>query len=693
MLLPTWFCFFLFQFCASAASAVAPTSSLTDTLNPTESITDGQIVVSNGGNFALGFFSPGISSYRYVGIWYHKIPETTVVWVANRDNPVNDSSGVLSLDGNLVVSSRSDQRRPLWSTNVSISSDTTVLKLLNTGNLVLYSGGEGNRILWQSFDHPTHMWLPGMKLGLDRKTGLNRVLTSWKSKDDPGRGIYSYGFDPRGFPEMFLYKGSATILRSGSWNGRVLSGVPEMTRAYLFSYAFVNTTDELYMIYDINNPSIFSTFVLNDSGTVQRMTWVDKNRLWNIFYTAPRDNCDDYGHCGDYGGCSSDNPVECSCLPGFQPKSPRDWYLREWSDGCVRKRRLGCGKGDGFLKLVGVKPPDTTMSLVDMNLSLKECEQECLNNCSCFAYAPADITGGGGGSGCVTWFGNLMDIRYFSDGGQDFYLRVDAVELAAQARKDKGILHSKGRVMILTLSLVVVLLLFAASVYLFLKKRKGATEKRRRRSGFLIDFRTSSKSYKNSPATYELEDNGTNPDLPFIEVDVVAAATDNFSPINKLGQGGFGAVYKGRLFNGKEIAVKRLSRNSGQGMEEFKTEVLLIAKLQHRNLVRLLAYNAQEEEKMLIYEYMPNKSLDFFIFDKSKRALLDWRKRFEIIVGIARGVLYLHQDSRLRIIHRDLKASNVLLDEEMNPKISDFGMARIFGGNQSQANTTKVVGT
>ncbi|KAJ4977101.1 hypothetical protein NE237_002207 [Protea cynaroides] len=687
MLPPICLCFILYQVFASPVSA---TASSNDTLTTTKSITDGQIVVSAGNNYALGFFSPGNSSYRYLGIWFHRISEITVVWVANRDNPLNNSYGVasLALDGNLIVSSSSDQRRPLWSTNISISDNTTILKLLNSGNLVLYSGGGTNRILWQSFDHPTHIQLPGMKIGLDRRTGLNRFLTSWRSNDDPGRGIYSFSFNPRGSPQVFLDNGSAPIWRTGPWNGQRFSGIPQMTQFYIYSYAFVNTTDELYMVYNIYNDSIFSPFVLDDSGTIQRMTWVESNRRWSTFYSAPTDRCDYYGHCGAYGSCRTENTPECDCLPGFQPKSPTDWYLTEWSDGCVRKRALGCGKGDGFLKLVGLKLPDTSMSLVDKNLSLNECERGCLNNCSCTAYAPANITGEG--SGCVVWFGNLMDIRYFSDGGDHLYLRVDAVELAAQARKDKGFLRNKRKVAILTVSLVVGLLLFAASAYGLLKKRKGSMGKRQRRRRILLfDFITN----KNFSATNEFEDNRTNPELPFIELDVVAVATENFSPNNKLGEGGFGVVYKGQLSNGKEIAVKKLSKNSGQGMEEFENEVILIARLQHRNLVRLIGYSLQEEEKMLIYEYMPNKSLDSFIFDENKRPLLDWRKRFEIIKGIARGILYLHEDSRLRIIHRDLKASNVLLNEEMIPKISDFGIARIFGGDQIQANTNKVVGT
>ncbi|KAL2324331.1 hypothetical protein Fmac_023389 [Flemingia macrophylla] len=173
----------------------------------------------------------------------------------------------------------------------------------------------------------------------------------------------------------------------------------------------------------------------------------------------------------------------------------------------------------------------------------------------------------------------------------------------------------------------------------------------------------------------------------------IVAATNNFSDENKLGQGGFGPVYKGTLNNGQEVAVKRLSRNSLQGDIEFKNEVLLVAKLQHRNLVKLLGFCLERRERLLVYEFVPNKSLDFFIFDQIRRAQLSWEKRYKIIGGIARGLLYLHEDSRLRIIHRDLKASNILLDVEMHPKISDFGLARLFEVDQTQANTTRIVGT
>ncbi|XXG69404.1 hypothetical protein AAC387_Pa06g2283 [Persea americana] len=196
-----------------------------------------------------------------------------------------------------------------------------------------------------------------------------------------------------------------------------------------------------------------------------------------------------------------------------------------------------------------------------------------------------------------------------------------------------------------------------------------------------------------SVANMQKGDQQKTQDFPLIDFYTLQAATNNFSIENKLGEGGFGPVYKGILHEGKEIAIKRLSTSSVQGVEEFKNEIGLIANLQHRNLVKLLYCCIEREEKLIIYEYMPNTSLDVFLFDDKKRAQLDWRRRQNIVVGIARGLLYLHEDSRLRIIHRDLKASNILLDTEMNPKISDFGLARIFGGNGSEANTNRVVGT
>ncbi|XP_019174695.1 PREDICTED: putative receptor-like protein kinase At4g00960 isoform X2 [Ipomoea nil] len=173
----------------------------------------------------------------------------------------------------------------------------------------------------------------------------------------------------------------------------------------------------------------------------------------------------------------------------------------------------------------------------------------------------------------------------------------------------------------------------------------------------------------------------------------IQVITNNFSPESKIGEGGYGFVYKGKLPSGQEVAVKRLSKSSRQGGQEFKNEVGVVAKLQHRNLVRLLGFCSEDKEKILIYEFVPNKSLDYFLFDTEKKHLLNWSRRYKIIEGIARGLLYLHEDSRLRIIHRDLKASNVLLDEDMNPKIADFGLAKIFGADQTQGNTSRVVGT
>ncbi|XP_030477432.1 cysteine-rich receptor-like protein kinase 25 [Syzygium oleosum] len=177
------------------------------------------------------------------------------------------------------------------------------------------------------------------------------------------------------------------------------------------------------------------------------------------------------------------------------------------------------------------------------------------------------------------------------------------------------------------------------------------------------------------------------------KISEIRAATNFFSEGNKLGEGGFGKVYRGKLENGQDIAVKRLKGCSNQGLQQFKNEVTLLVRLQHKNLIKLLGYCLEEGERLLILEFAPNSSLEGFISDSIKCMLLTWERRFGIISGIARGLLYLHEDSHLRIIHRDLKPGNVLLDENMNPKITDFGMARLFVLDQSRANTAQIAGT
>ncbi|XP_072956364.1 cysteine-rich receptor-like protein kinase 15 [Typha angustifolia] len=223
---------------------------------------------------------------------------------------------------------------------------------------------------------------------------------------------------------------------------------------------------------------------------------------------------------------------------------------------------------------------------------------------------------------------------------------------------------------------VAVVLLFLLAICIFLRRRKPVK----------------SLSVQNAPNGGNEEEFRSAESLLF-DLGTIRAATNNFSEANKLGEGGFGPVYKGILQDGQEIAVKRLSTSSAQGLIELRNEVILVAKLQHKNLVRLLGFCLEEQEKLLVYEYLQNTSLDKIIFDPIKRELLNWGRRYKLIEGIARGLLYLHEDSRLRIIHRDLKASNILLDGDMNPKISDFGLAKLFDVDATQGNTNRIAGT
>ncbi|KAL7218135.1 hypothetical protein ACSBR2_011413 [Camellia fascicularis] len=658
-------------FLFSSLFSILIISDAVDTITKTQSITGRNTIVSSGGSFEMGFFSPGNSQNTYLGIWYKKISIRTVVWVANREIPLVNSSGILTVINPGILALVNDTGSVIWSPNVTGSTQDPVAQLMESGNLVVKDANDN--ILWQSFDYPCDTLLPGMKLGKNFITGLERHLSSWKSSDDPARGEFTYRCDPQGYPQNILSNGPVELFRTGPWNGLGFSGNPNLKPNSIYTYGLVYTKEEVYYGYELIS-SVVSRFALHHTGVMQRFTWIDRTQEWILYLTAPTDNCDNYKLCGPNGKCNVGNSPVCGCLNKFVPQNQTEWGNGDWSNGCVRRTALDCHNGDGFLKYSRYKMPDTRSSWFDKSMTLRECEMMCSKNCSCMAYANLDITGGG--SGCLLWFEELIDMKEYSENGQDIYIRMASSELAVIKSK-------KREIVAVTLALLIGLLLLGIRVTLYLRKKKRKNSQLNKEGN---PMNNPEQGCTDKSQKEDLE-------LPLFDLAVIANSTSNFSINSKLGEGGFGPVYKGMLEGGQEIAVKRLSKNSNQGLDEFKNEVICIAKLQHRNLVKLLGCCIQGEEKMLIYEYMSNKSLDYFIFDQTRSTLLDWPKRFHIINGISRGLLYLHQDSRLRIIHRDLKASNILLDIDMNPKISDFGMARSFWGNETEANTNKVVGT
>ncbi|KAK1578765.1 hypothetical protein Q3G72_032995 [Acer saccharum] len=272
--------------------------------------------------------------------------------------------------------------------------------------------------------------------------------------------------------------------------------------------------------------------------------------------------CDEYMRCGANAICNEDTLAHCACLPGFDRLYPQDWYLK-----CLETRKEACGKGDGegFVRLKGVKFPDARNSTLYSNTSLEECERECLKSCNCTGYANVYVDEMG--RDCIAWYGELRDMRYYKS-GQDFYLRVDAVELAADAHKNAkvDVMATKSTLVFIIVPLVETILAALCFYYLWRRnaKRIKGKKKQQHRQRLLFDSERSLSNYRDSSDANNSASESGNIEITFFELDTVIAATENFSSANKLGRGGFGPVFKGRLANGQEIAIKRLLNNSGQ---------------------------------------------------------------------------------------------------------------------------------
>ncbi|CAN0903975.1 G-type lectin S-receptor-like serine/threonine-protein kinase At2g19130 [Linum grandiflorum] len=535
----------------------------------------------------MGFFSPGNSSNHYIGIWYNQIPLQTIVWVANREAPISNrfSSHLRISQANLVLFNESNL--PIWSTNLTSSTTSSILEAViqDEGNLVLLNRSNTTSLdpLWQSFDHPANIWLPGGRLGFNKITKQNTILTSWKSKDDPAPGPFSVSLDLNG------------------------------TNQYLILY---NSTDFC-------------------NG-------------WTQYWTQPRVQSEVYGYCGPYASCTQRSQPFCQCLKGFLPKSEADYRSNVFYGGCRRRTGIGCGKNssrveDGFVENDNMKLPSNPLTIQSGNA--EECRGFCLNNCSCTAYSY------GGGNRFLVWFGELLNLERDVTDGSTIFTRVAPSELSSS---------NNGHNVVLIAAVVgSVTVLGSVCLVLWLISTRNRIIK---------------SSVEGSLMAFNYRD--------------LQAATKNFS--ERLGGGGFGSVYRGVLTNSNTIvAVKKLEGVS-QGEKQFRSEVSTIGTIQHVNLVRLIGFCSEgDHNKLLVYEHMPNGSLDSRLFhDHDRNATLSWKTRYTIAVGIARGLMYLHDKCRDCIIHCDIKPENILLDTNMSPKVADFGLAKLVGRNFSRVLTT-----
>lgn len=401
-----------------------------DMITPTQFIRDGETLISSSQSFELGFFSPGNSNNRYVGIWYKISPET-VVWVANRKDPIPDHQGALTIDNNGSLVLVNQNKSIILSSNSSRVPENPVVQLLDSGNLVLRDSHDmsSESYMWQSFDYPSDTLLPGMKLGWNLKPLFERQLTPWKSADDPYPGDFTFRLDISVVPQLFITTApSRKVVRSGPWNGLTFGAVPMMHNK-VFKPRFVHTEDELYYAYEPFYNTVITQILVNPSGQVQRRVWNERIRGWRIMFSWPFDICDNYAECGANAYCRTSKTPNCVCLKGFESKSQDEWDTPE-TRKCVKKSptESDCRNGEGFQMLTRMKLPDVNWSNQSMNI--EECHVECLKNCSCRAYANLDEVGKG--SSCLMWFSDLIDMKQCSNpltAGQGIFIRVPASEL------------------------------------------------------------------------------------------------------------------------------------------------------------------------------------------------------------------------------------------------------------------------
>ncbi|XP_037443198.1 G-type lectin S-receptor-like serine/threonine-protein kinase At2g19130 [Triticum dicoccoides] len=665
-----------------------------DTLTEDQVLAVGDKLVSTNGKFALGFFQPAASTVSksqnstcsswYLGIWFNKIPVFTVVWVANREEPIphpniNSTKLKFSSDGDLViVTNPSDAvtESLVWSTHIvnrtQVSSINTTTSsagvLLNSGNLALLTNSKV--MLWQSFDYPTDITLSGAKLGWNKVTGFSRKFISKKSLIDMGLGSYSLELDTSGVAVLkrrnnpsvvyWHWASSKTSSMSVIPTLKTIIDLDPRTKGLMNPIYFDNDQEQYYM-YTSPEESSSSLFVsLDISGQVKLNVWSHADQSWQTICAEPADACTPAATCGPFTVCNGNAQPSCDCMESFSQKSPQDWEFEDRTGGCIRNTPLHCstsGNNKNMTSSTGIFHPISQVVLpynpqsIDVATTQSKCEEACLSSCSCTAYSYNN-------SRCSVWHGELFSVN-LNDGIDNNSKDALYLRLAAAAKSEKK--KNQTNIRVVTAASIIGFGLLVLMLLALIWRNKFKPLYNNQGSGGGI--------------------------MAFRYTDLVRA-TKNFS--EKLGGGGFGSVYKGVLSDSTSIAVKRLD-GARQGEKQFRAEVSSVGLIQHINIVKLIGFCCEGDHRLLVYEHMLNGSLDGHLFESNAAggtAVLDWNTRYQIALGVAKGLSYLHESCHKCIIHCDIKPGNILVDASFVPKIADFGLAAFVGRDFSRVMTS-----
>ncbi|XP_062220953.1 G-type lectin S-receptor-like serine/threonine-protein kinase At5g35370 [Phragmites australis] len=635
--------------------------------------TYGAFLASRSGAFQAVVYNPAGQQDRYYLAVLHA-PSKTCVWVANRAAPITDRAAPLQLTAN-GISIEDPNGTVVWSTP-PFAASVSALRLDDSGNLALLDGR--NATLWQSFDRPTDSIVSSQRLP------VGRFLASAVSDSDLSEGDY----------RLNVTAADAVLTWLGTLYWRLSSDASSVKdRDGAVAYMAVNGTGMYLLAADggiiiqVSLPAAGLRIVkLGSDGKLQIASFASANSSSTPMdggFVAPSNVCELPLSCGALGLCT---PKGCSCPPIFAASHDSGCAP---SDGSTVLSVGSCGGtapvsyvnlGNGVWYYANKFSPP---ALAGGNMS--SCQVLCTSNCSCLSYF-YDISS----LSCYLiqhQLGSFIKVNSTNGSDKLGYIKVQSSQTPRSSNSSSS---NSTLIAILIPTIVAFVLIVVVSAVIFTSWRKENKRggRRQSRSGNLQVRRQRSPS-DSAHLVSVIDDNGDDIVIPGLPTrfthDEIEEITNSFRV--KIGAGGFGAVYKGELPDGSEVAVKRIEGVGMQGKREFCTEIAVIGNIHHVNLVRLRGFCTEGQRRLLVYEYMDRGSIDRSLF-RPNGPLLEWKERMDVAIGAARGLAYLHFGCDQRIIHCDVKPENILLADGRQVKIADFGLAKFLTPEQSGLFTT-----